>query len=142
MFFVLVVIAIGIYFYLKSHKKVEQETAQPEIMEEEKELTIDEKIELWSQKNQTVKELAQKEIKDVKPSISQNSIHFLAVCNTCLSVFSIDESEGICPCCETEDLVYSDKGKLYSAKWSDITNSWALTKESAYPIMVLNRAKR
>lgn len=140
MFIFLLIIIACIYFYLKKKPlkiiDVEKTEAKVKII---KESTVDEQILKWSEKNKISSKIAKKEITEIAPVINPNGLNFLSVCKSCLSLYSIEDSAISCPCCTSQDIIMYDKGKIYSGRWSILTESWALTKESAHPIMVINK---
>lgn len=144
MFFAILILAIGIYFYYnaKTSKALSSESLEVEnLPPEPQKLSIDEEIDMWVKKNEIIKDDLGKDASGIKPSISEENLHILSVCGNCFSVFSLMENSLSCPCCKSEDVIFSNKGKLFSGKWNEQINDWELSSDSAHPIMLIGKPK-
>lgn len=143
MFFILLIISVTTFFYFKKkapkEKGLKKSPFKKVGISKSKELSVDDQISEWTEKNKVKSTLAKKEITDIAPVSNIKGINFLVLCKSCLIVYSIEDSPLCCENCKSDHVVMSDKGKLFSGRWSKETNSWALTKESAHPIMAMHK---
>lgn len=139
MVFLLLLIAFAIFIYFKNSKNKKYEKPVEKTVIKEEKLTIDEEIALWTEKNKADIEIASLEIKNIEPKRNVDGFHVLSICEDCFSLFSIEEICVGCPTCSSNKIAYSDNGKLYSGKWFKEVDEWAISKDSAHPLMVINR---